>query len=165
MFFNRENTVKITPFVKNEEACKQNCSWNSKCNYFKYLTNDGPSSQVPLCYHLKKCSPRMIRQTECPLERNNYIDHYLFTQSPEECEMRQVRKFKGLFCSPLINNFKIIWPWTGARARWSAGSTTGTRSTTARPLCTATCTGAALGAATRKRWALYCPDDTLAITS
>ena len=29
-------------------------------------------------------------RTECPLEKNNYIDHYLFTQTNEECKQKYV---------------------------------------------------------------------------
>ncbi len=43
-----------------------------------------------MCYHLRKCSPRVIRRTSCPLERNNYIDHFLFTKTPEDCKKKYI---------------------------------------------------------------------------
>ena len=41
-----------------------------------------------MCYHLRKCSPRVIQRTTCPLERNNYIDHFLFTKTQEDCKKK-----------------------------------------------------------------------------
>jgi hypothetical protein len=28
-----------------------------------------------MCYHLKSCVPKLVKKVECPLEKNNYIDH------------------------------------------------------------------------------------------
>ena len=47
------------------------------CGYYKYFPNND-EKQPLFCYHLKKCAPRVIKRSECPLERNNYIDHFLF---------------------------------------------------------------------------------------
>ena len=72
-------------------------------NRLKYF--DTVDEKQPLmCYHLKSCAPRIIRDKvrltlvahfllevgalqmqECPLEKNNYIDHTLFTKSSEDC--------------------------------------------------------------------------------
>ena len=38
-----------------------------------------------LCYHLSSCVARLIKRSECPLEKNNYIDHKMFVQSDQEC--------------------------------------------------------------------------------
>ena len=40
------------------------------------------------CYHLKSCSVRVIKNRECPIEPNNYIDHTLFTKNDEECKSK-----------------------------------------------------------------------------
>ena len=73
----RENTVDVQGFVRNAEECKMSCSNDVDCGYFKYFpAND--EKQPLFCYHLKKCAPRVIRRSECPLEQNNYIDHFLF---------------------------------------------------------------------------------------
>ena len=55
-----------------------------------------------MCYHVKKCAPREIVRTECPLEKNNYIDHYLFTQTNEECKQKYV--YIDRYISILIRN-------------------------------------------------------------
>ena len=28
-----------------------------------------------MCYHLRSCVPKLVKRSECPLEKNNYIDH------------------------------------------------------------------------------------------
>ena len=38
-----------------------------------------------LCYHLSSCVARLIKRSECPLEKSNYIDHKMFVQSDQEC--------------------------------------------------------------------------------
>ena len=38
-----------------------------------------------MCYHLRSCVPKLVKKSECPLEKNNYIDHRLFTPSDESC--------------------------------------------------------------------------------
>lgn len=83
----RENTVEVHAFVRNSEECQSRCSENAECGYYKYF----PSSDVnqPLfCYHLRKCAPRVIRRAECPLEKNNYIDHFLFVDTQTECKQK-----------------------------------------------------------------------------
>ena len=83
----RENTVNVEAFVSSSEECKMLCSGDMECGYYKYF--DAKDDKQPMmCYHLRKCTPRVIQRTECPLEKNNYIDHFLFTQSPEDCEMK-----------------------------------------------------------------------------
>lgn len=83
----RENTVNVEAFVRNADECKNSCSHNVDCGYFKYF--EASDEKQPLfCYHLKKCAPRVIRRSECPLERNNYIDHFLFVPTQTDCRQK-----------------------------------------------------------------------------
>ena len=86
-YYCRENTVNVQGFIRNSEECEINCSHNEECGYFKYFPADD-DKQPLFCYHLKKCAPRVIRRTECPLERNNYIDHFLFVESQSDCRQK-----------------------------------------------------------------------------
>ena len=74
-------------FVRNADECKKSCSNNVDCGYFKYF-EAGDAKQPLFCYHLKKCAPRVIRRAECPLERNNYIDHFLFVPTQTDCRQK-----------------------------------------------------------------------------
>jgi N-acetylneuraminic acid mutarotase len=79
--------------VRDEKECEKSCSHDDLCGYYKYF--DSTDEKQPLmCYHLKSCSPRIIRSQECPLEKNNYIDHTLFTKSTEACR-RQCEDMGG----------------------------------------------------------------------
>ena len=82
---NRENTVNVRAFVRSGKECERSCSSDHECGYFKYF-DSGDSRQPEMCYHLKSCSPRIIKNQQCPLEPNNYIDHFLFTQTNAECQ-------------------------------------------------------------------------------
>lgn len=84
---NRENTVKVQAFVRREKECEISCSNNDLCGYYKHFP-EKDEHQSMMCYHLKSCSPRVIKNQECPLEKNNYIDHTLFTDSTEQCKIK-----------------------------------------------------------------------------
>jgi hypothetical protein len=86
-FFSRANAVNVEAFVRNADECKKSCSNNVDCGYFKYF-EAGDAKQPLFCYHLKKCAPRVIRRAECPLERNNYIDHFLFVPTQTDCRQK-----------------------------------------------------------------------------
>lgn len=79
--------MNVAAFISGDDECMESCSSDDQCGYYKYFEKTD-EKQPMMCYHLKKCTPRVIRRTECPLERNNYIDHFLFTQSSEECEQK-----------------------------------------------------------------------------
>jgi len=83
----KENVVNVEAFVRNAEECKKSCSDNIDCGYFKYF-EAGDDKKPLFCYHLKKCAPRVIRRAECPLERNNYIDHFLFVPTQTDCRQK-----------------------------------------------------------------------------
>jgi len=83
----KENTVEVQGFVRNAEECKMSCSMDVDCGYYKYFPNND-EKQPLFCYHLKKCAPRVIRRAECPLERNNYIDHFLFMETQTDCRQK-----------------------------------------------------------------------------
>ena len=83
----RENTVEVHAFVRNPEECKNRCSDNTECGYYKYFSNTDVNQPL-FCYHLRKCAPRVIRRAECPLEKNNYIDHFLFVDTQTECRQK-----------------------------------------------------------------------------
>ena len=51
------------------------------CKYY----NATDEKRQQMCYHLRSCVPKLVKKSECPLEKNNYIDHRLFTQSDGEC--------------------------------------------------------------------------------
>ncbi len=85
--FFRENTVNVRAFVEDSKDCERSCSRDDLCGYYKYF-DSGDEKQPLMCYHLKSCSPRIIRSQECPLEKNNYIDHTLFTKSTEQCRQK-----------------------------------------------------------------------------
>ena len=79
--------MNVEAFVRNADECKKSCSDNVDCGYYKYIeAND--DKQPLFCYHLKKCTPRVIRRAECPLERNNYIDHFLFVPTQTDCRQK-----------------------------------------------------------------------------
>jgi len=90
---NKENTVNVHAFVSSNVECEKSCSRDDLCGYYKYF-NVGDEKQPLMCYHLKSCAPRIIRSMECPLEKNNYIDHTLFTKSSEDCR-RQCEDMGG----------------------------------------------------------------------
>ncbi len=71
-------------FVRDASICEHSCSRNPNCGYYKYF-DSGDARQPLMCYHLKSCSRRVIRDRECPLEPNNYIDHSLFVKNSEDC--------------------------------------------------------------------------------
>ncbi|QQP48657.1 Uncharacterized protein FKW44_009034 [Caligus rogercresseyi] len=79
---NKENTARVEIFVKNEEACMKSCSEESSCGYYMYKSD----AKEKFCYHLKSCVPRVVLNYECPILKNNYIDHYLFTASEAKCK-------------------------------------------------------------------------------
>ncbi len=80
----RENTVAVEAFVRDSATCQSSCASNANCGYYKYF--DSADDRQPLmCYHLKSCSRRVIRDRECPLEPNNYIDHNMFTKRTKDC--------------------------------------------------------------------------------
>jgi len=83
----KANAVNVEAFVRNADECKKSCSNNVDCGYFKYF-EAGDAKQPLFCYHLKKCAPRVIRRAECPLERNNYIDHFLFVPTQTDCRQK-----------------------------------------------------------------------------
>ena len=70
----------VRAFVRTKMECEKSCSMDDSCGYFKYFSSVD-ERQPLMCYHLKSCSPRIIRRQECPIEVNNYIDHMLFTRS------------------------------------------------------------------------------------
>jgi hypothetical protein len=41
----------------------------------KQYFNNTDEKQPEMCYHLKSCVPKLVKKVECPLEKNNYIDH------------------------------------------------------------------------------------------
>ena len=51
---------------------------------FQYIP-DTDERQPMFCYHLRSCVPKLVKRSECPLEKNNYIDHKLFVQSDRQC--------------------------------------------------------------------------------
>ena len=79
--------MSVSAFIKNADECMKACSNNVDCGYFKYF-DENDAKQPMFCYHLKKCAPRVIRRAECPLERNNYIDHFLFVPTQTECRQK-----------------------------------------------------------------------------
>ncbi|XP_040569991.1 uncharacterized protein [Lepeophtheirus salmonis] len=81
---NKENTVKVEVFIKDEEVCRTSCSESPMCGYYLY----NGEAKERFCYHLKSCVPRVVLHYECPLLKSNYIDHYLFTASEEKCRER-----------------------------------------------------------------------------
>jgi hypothetical protein len=83
----RENTVNVEAFVRNADECKMSCSENTDCGYYQYFASND-DKQPLMCYHLRKCAPRVIRRSECPLERNNYIDHFLFVRTQTACRQK-----------------------------------------------------------------------------
>ena len=66
---------------------------------------------------------------ECPLEKNNYIDHTLFTKSSEDCRKISLNISVTFF----IFKHEILPTGGNARTWEAAGSTTGTPFTTRRP--------------------------------
>ena len=77
---NRENTVEIKGFVGSEEECKSHCADNFDCVYYHYVP--AGDDKCPLfCYLLHKCTPRRIEEKNCPLTKENYIDHFLFVET------------------------------------------------------------------------------------
>ena len=77
---NRENTVEIKGFVGSEEECKSHCADNFECVYYHYVP--AGDDKCPLfCYLLHKCTPRRIEEKNCPLTKENYIDHFLFVET------------------------------------------------------------------------------------
>jgi len=80
----KENTIGVMAFMEAEEDCIISCSKNEQCSFYRYY---GPEDekQPLLCYHLRSCVPKLVKRAECPLEKNNYIDHRLFTQSDRQC--------------------------------------------------------------------------------
>lgn len=76
--------MAVQAFVRSQQDCMESCQSNEGCGYFKYF--DSADDRQPLmCYHLKSCSKRVIRDRECPLEPNNYIDHTLFVRQAATC--------------------------------------------------------------------------------
>eukprot|EP00095_Tigriopus_kingsejongensis_P005001 snap_masked-scaffold139_size317827-processed-gene-0.5 protein:Tk05001 transcript:snap_masked-scaffold139_size317827-processed-gene-0.5-mRNA-1 annotation:"kelch domain-containing protein" len=84
---NRENTVKVSAFVRKEKDCETSCASNELCGYYKHYS-ESDEKQPLMCYHLRSCSPRVIKNQACPLEKNNYIDHMLFTKTTAQCRTR-----------------------------------------------------------------------------
>ena len=84
LWLGRENTVAVEAFVRSSSSCRDTCASNGNCGYYKYF-DSGDQRQPLMCYHLKSCSRRVIRDRECPLEPNNYIDHTLFVKDSQEC--------------------------------------------------------------------------------
>jgi len=74
----------VVPYIKNEKLCAESCSLNEKCGFYQYF-NSSDGSQPLMCYHLTSCVPKLVQKQECPLEKNNYIDHRLFVQSDRDC--------------------------------------------------------------------------------
>lgn len=74
----------VQAFTRNEKECEMSCSHDDLCGYYKYFSASD-EKQPLMCYHLKSCSPRIIKREECPIEVNNYIDHTLFTKTPADC--------------------------------------------------------------------------------
>ena len=80
LLINRENTVEIKGFVGSEEECKSHCADNFDCVYYHYVP--AGDDKCPLfCYLLHKCTPRRIEEKNCPLTKENYIDHFLFVET------------------------------------------------------------------------------------
>ena len=73
--------------MRNAEECQSRCSDNAECGYYKYFESSDVNQPL-FCYHLRKCAPRVIRRAECPLEKNNYIDHFLFVDTQTECKQK-----------------------------------------------------------------------------
>jgi len=80
----RENTIGVMAFMEKEEDCIISCSKNEMCSFYKY--HDAADEKMPMmCYHLRSCVPKLVKRSECPLEKNNYIDHRLFVQTDPDC--------------------------------------------------------------------------------
>ena len=47
-------------FVESASMCEKSCSRDELCGYYKYF-NEDDARQPMMCYHLKSCSPRVIR--------------------------------------------------------------------------------------------------------
>ena len=88
-------------FVRNERECEKSCSRDELCGHFKYFAADD-SNQPLMCYHLKSCSKRVIKNQECPIEKNNYIDHTLFNVNNEECRAKCVNPSRGILLPPSL---------------------------------------------------------------
>jgi len=80
----KENTIGVMAFMEKEEDCIISCSKNDMCSFYKYH-NSEDDKQPMMCYHLRSCVPKLVKRSECPLEKNNYIDHRLFVQSDRQC--------------------------------------------------------------------------------
>jgi len=80
----KENTIGVMAFMEKEEDCIISCSKNEMCKYYKY--HPASDEVMPMmCYHLRSCVPKLVKKSECPLEKNNYIDHRLFIQEDRAC--------------------------------------------------------------------------------
>jgi len=80
----KENTIGVMAFMEKEEDCIISCSKNHMCSFYKYHSAED-EKQPMMCYHLRSCVPKLVKRSECPLEKNNYIDHRLFIQSDRQC--------------------------------------------------------------------------------
>lgn len=80
----KENTIGVVAFIEKEEDCIISCSKNEMCSFYKYHPADDEKMPM-MCYHLRSCVPKLVKRSECPLEKNNYIDHRLFVQSDRLC--------------------------------------------------------------------------------
>merc|ERR1719234_1420008 len=64
----RENTIGVMAFMEKEEDCIISCSKNEMCSFYKY--HNAEDEKMPMmCYHLRSCVPKLVKRSECPLEK------------------------------------------------------------------------------------------------
>lgn len=97
--------MNVRAFVRNERECEKSCSRDELCGHYKYFASDD-DNQPLMCYHLKSCSKRVIKNQECPIEKNNYIDHTLFNEDNEACRAKCVNPSRKT-ANWLLNNYLL----------------------------------------------------------